>query len=318
MSTPLLTIIARLGPRVASREARLHLKRLHAATDPWYAFESRQPDDCVIVGGCGRSGTTLVRELLDRHPNLACGPETAFLCDLINPDRVGVEWNLPAKTIRDMAAAAPNVVEFAATFFRRHARSEGKERWCDKTPRNVRNLPRILHAFPNGRFVHVVRDGRDVACSLRRHPKQTVRHGRVVPNDVDRPPAEGAARWVQDTSLGLAFKDHPRCFELRYERLVTEPEPTLRELCAFLGEDYDPAMLDPSTARAEDPRFLNNPNAAEPISARSVGRWKTDLSPEERADVERVAGELLIALGYAADDGWVRDPGAEPPSVPAG
>ncbi len=305
MADSLLTIIARMGPRRAARAARLHLKQLHAATDRWYAFDAPQPDDCVIVGGCGRSGTTLVRELLDRHPNLACGPETAFLCDLINPERVAVEWNIPVKTIRSLVAASPSVVAFAAAFFRQHAEAEGKARWCDKTPRNVRNLPRILHAFPNARFVHVVRDGRDVACSLRKHPRETVRHGRVVPNVVNRAPADGARRWVADTTLGLAFKGHPRCFELRYEALVTEPEATLRELCAFIGEDFDPVMLDPSKAPADDPRFLNNPNAAEPISARSVGRWRTDLSQDEREGVERVAGELLVALGYAADGGWV-------------
>jgi protein-tyrosine sulfotransferase len=309
MGTSLLTIIAGMGPRAALRTARLHLKQVHAASDPWYSFDEPQPDDCVIVGGCGRSGTTLVRELLDRHPRLACGPETAFLCDLANPERVAVEWSRDPGPIRRLAAASPDVVAFTAAFLREHAAAEGKARWCDKTPRNVRNIPRILHAFPNARFIHVVRDGRDVACSLRRHPKETVRHGRVVPNTVDRPPAEGAKRWVADTSLGLAFKDHPRCFELRYERLVTEPEATLRELCAFIVEDFDPVMLDPSKAPADDPRFLNNPNAAEPISARSVGRWKKDLSPDERAGVERVAGELLIATGYAADAGWVADPG---------
>lgn len=308
----LLNSIIALGPRRAARIARLRLTRAVMERDPWYESSDASEDAAILVGGCGRSGTTLVTEILNRHPRIACGPETTFFCDPPNPGRLSVMWNIDRGEIERMIAQSPSVVRFAETFFRRFAEGEGKARWADKTPRNVRVIPRLLSWFPRGRFIHVVRDGRDVACSLRHHPRTTIKHGKVVPASNNNPIGACARRWLEDTSLGLVFRGHPRCFELRYESIVGDPEPTLRALCDFLGEDFDPAMLDES--RPDDKvegRLMNNPEAGRRVHGSSVGRWRRDLSPGEAEDFDRIAGELLIALGYAEGHGWVGEAGGE-------
>ncbi len=309
----LMDMMMTLGPRRVVRMMRHELKQGMTLRHPWYSCHDQCFDEAIFIGGCGRSGTTLIREILHRHPRIACGAETAILCDEVNPKRISVEWNLPRIEIEQMIAESVSVVRFAEKFFRSFAEREGKARWADKTPRNVRAIPRILTAFPNAKFVHIIRDGRDVACSLRHHPKYTIRNGKIVPQDVTNPIRGCARRWLTEASMGLAFKGHPRCFELRYERLVLEPEAALRELCAFIGEAYHPAMLDPESSNNERDRagrLINNPNADSAISPKSIGRWRKDLSQEERHIVREAAGELLLATGYAKDHDWVDEPRA--------
>lgn len=311
--TTWLSLATQLGPRRVVRLTRHRLKQAAAARHPWYATDDVCTDRAIIIGGCGRSGTTLLREMLNRHPRIACGAETAFLCELINPARLSVEWNLPRQEVEAMVARSPNVVRFAEEFFRIFAQREGKVRWADKTPRNIHAVHRILTWFPNATFVHIIRDGRDVACSLRHHPAYTIRNGKIVPQKVTNPIRACARRWIDDTSMGLAFRGHPRYFEICYEELVSDPESTMRVLCETIGEDYHPALVDPNAAQPTHDRagrLINNPNATSGISASSVGRWAKDLTLTERKIVHQTAGQLLIALGYAKDASWVNEPEA--------
>ncbi|MDX2115754.1 MAG: sulfotransferase [Planctomycetota bacterium] len=301
-------IIASLGVRPATRFARHEIKRAFVRLHPWFNTNDTCDDRAVIIGGCGRSGTTLLREMLDRHPNLAMGPETSILCDMFNPSNVATEWQLSRAEVEALARSSTSVVRFAESFFRQYSARRGKPRWGDKTPANVRNVARILKQFPRATFIHVIRDGRDVACSLRHHPKEIVRKGKIIPNTVNRPIAVGARRWLDDTTGGAAFHGHPRVVEVRYEQLVSDPARELSRLCAALGEDFVPEMAaarDPDRAPREPGRLMNNSNAGDPINTRSVARWKRDLSPTERQDFARVAGELLVTLGYAKDHSWV-------------
>src|SRR5690606_40685424 len=99
-------------------------------------------------------------------------------------------------------------------------------------------------------------------------------------------------------------------YQIRYEDLILNSEATLRSLCEFLGEEYHPAMLDPSAAPKpanREARVMNSPDADSQIKTSSVGRWRRDLTPQEKRDVARIAGELLIATGYAKDHSWVNE-----------
>lgn len=310
MESSLPSIISTLGLRPAVRRARHELKRGFFLQHPWYDTPATCPDDAVLIGGCGRSGTTMLRELINRHSRIAIGPETAILCDIINPPRLAVEWGTTEADVRSRMGSSRSIVEFAQGFFRDYALKHGKSRWGDKTPRNIRYVQRLLNQFPNAQFIHIVRDGRDVACSLRNHPKENIRHGKVVPNNVNRPIWLCARRWIDDTGLGLMFRGHPRVLEVRYEQLVLAPEAELRRICAFLGETYEPGMLDASQGAADlkETRLMNNQNAGEAVNRRSLDRWKSDMAPQERKDFVRVAGELLIALGYALDHSWCDEP----------
>jgi len=264
----------------------------------------------IFIGGCGRSGTTLLREMLNRHPNIFCGPETSMFGLPFWPDNISKMWNIDEQKIFNQAQQADNLVEFAEQFYQSQSEQAGKQRAADKTPNNIRVIDKILTWFPNSRFIHIVRDGRDVACSLRHHPKQQIVHGKIVPSEINRPISECATRWLNDTSSGLVYRSHPRYYEVRYEDLVREPVLSLKKICEFIDEDYSNEMLEPNASLLDSMdvgRLVNNQNSKDKISSKSVGRWSQELSSEEKREFTDVAGELLIAMGYAEDYSWAKN-----------
>lgn len=274
----------------------------------WYDAHARSTMDPVFIGGCGRSGTTLFKELLNRHSRCACGPETSLYGLPFNIGNIAAPWDMDPAHLFELESRSKNIIEFADLFASEFLQSEHKQRWVEKTPNNVRAIDRLLTWYPKCKFIHVVRDGRDVVCSLRNHPKERVIDGKIVPVENNHPVERSATRWINDTTTGLAYKDHPRCLEVRYEALVSDPEVEIRRVCAFIEEAYEPAMLDPgSDPTQRSGQNLNNAGAARPISAKSVGRWKTDLRADERSAFVDIAGELMIALGYVSDHTWVDD-----------
>ena len=116
-----------------------------------------------------------------------------------------------------------------SVLFDTHARRDGKLRWVNKTPANIDVLPALCRVFPEMRFVHCLRDGRDVAASLLSQP--------WGPKTIE----EAAQWWVDKVRAGQAFGAlHPsRYFEVRFEDLLAAPEYTLSRVFAFLGESRD-------------------------------------------------------------------------------
>lgn len=271
--------------------------------------------DAVFIGGCGRSGTTLFREVLNRHPRLACGPETSLFGLPFSVGNIGGPWGLDAEHLEGLQRNSGHVVGFVERFAREFLDSESKQRWVEKTPNNVRAIGPILTWFPNARFIHIIRDGRDVVCSLRHHPKEHLIHGRVVPSGRVNPIEKTAARWRDDTADGLAYTTHPRVLEVRYEAMVSDPASAFAEVCGFIGERFYPEMLLPgvSAVSSRPGQNTNNANAVSAISTRSVGRWRSDLPAHERRTFVDLAGELLVALGYAADHSWIAEADGIPP-----
>ncbi|MEM9374524.1 MAG: sulfotransferase [Planctomycetota bacterium] len=278
--------------------------RLRAAG--WYDPSARSDQRPVFIGGCGRSGTTLFKEVLNRHPNLACGPETSLYGLPFFVDYFAAPWGMDREVLLALQAECSNLVEFADRFAQRFLEQEGKQRWVEKTPNNVRALGPILTWYPDARFIHVIRDGRDVACSLRNHPKERIENGQIVPLKTNNPMDRCAMRWRDDVADGLAYRGHPRVIEVRYEDLVRDPASQFSRVCAFIGERFDGSMLHASENEpARVGQNLNNPGASSAITPKAVGRWERDLSESERCAVDDIAGELLIALGYAPDHAWV-------------
>lgn len=287
------------------------MERRRMKRDPWYQV-GREGTVCsdpgVFVLGCGRGGTTLMQVLLTRHPAFAGGPETAIFTRTVNAERLAEKWPRSVPQIRQMMDESPDIVAFASDLLNDLAKSEGKPRWAEKTPTHVRRLAWLLRRFPEARLIHMIRDGRDVVCSLRHHPRRTIVKGKMVELDTNNPVDASTRRWVGDTSAGLAFRGHPRVMEVRYEDLVSDSEATLRRVCDFLNEPFAPEMLSaPAQAvdeRETSRRWPNNANAGGGLNASSVGRWQKDLKPNEREVFVDLAGDLLMALGYADSDGW--------------
>lgn len=290
-----------------------------------------------FVVGAARSGTTLLRLMLDAHPDLAIPPETHFVPHVArrcpraaDPARCLIETIVAAPTWPDFGldldALRRRVAElrpFAlgaglAAFYELYAGRFGKPRWGDKTPRYVAHMRVVQDLVPAAGFVHLLRDGRDVALSIR-----GLGFG---PETID----EAAAWWLARVTGGRSqVGDLRRYLEVRYEDLVLDTEPTLRRICAFLDLPWHPAMLDyhvragerlAELAGATAPTSGSTPGAGRttihaltgrPPEASRVGRWRRELDPTACAQFEAVAGGLLRDLGYETGCPLTAPPAAE-------
>lgn len=247
----------------------------------------------VFVGGEGRSGTTLLRVMLDAHPAISCGPESHFLTDPAFQEfhrHFKRTWHRRAESYGYGASDVDDLFrDFARNWFETYMRRQGKTRWADKTPQTIRVLPYLWELFPEARFVHMIRDGRDVACSI--IPQ------RWGPNNVK----DAAKRWVSCIENGVRHRaDTARYLEVRYEHLVEHSERELRRICAFIGEAFDPAMLTyHETDHDLSPRTESSAHQVEkPLYTSAIGRWKRDMTPSDVRKFERIAGPTLQMLGY--------------------
>jgi hypothetical protein len=257
----------------------------------------------VVVLGVSRSGTTLLKEMLDRHSRLAIPTESyfipqlwhrhgdrpdpeAFRADLARLQRVR-EWGGRPEEL----SLGPTFAECVQAVYRAYAESQGKERFGDKTPAYMQHLDLLEQAFPGAQYVHLIRDGRDAALSftaMRRRPRFNWARPRAL--------LSFACQWRTEVEGARRFAPAGRYHELRYEDLVADPEGRLREVCAFLGLDFEPAMLDYHRDLARE-RLVDHPKLAEPPGA-GRSRWREQLSPAEVERFEAVAGDLLAELGY--------------------
>ncbi|MEZ4597999.1 MAG: sulfotransferase [Chloroflexota bacterium] len=248
----------------------------------------------VFIGGTPRSGTTLVRRILDRHPSLCCGPETSILLPGgMRIEQVAAAYKWPAAELRALMTASESQGAFVDAFAERYRRQRERPRWAEKTPLNVLCFDWALERFPNARVVHVVRDGRDVVCSMRLHPERRWVDGVEVKELRPQPVEAYMRRWVRDTQAGMAQREDPRYLEVRYEELVADPERVMRALVEGLGERWLPELLVEKV-----PKGGKRAHANSRITTASVGRWRDDLSDDERRRVHAIGGPLLGRLGY--------------------
>jgi hypothetical protein len=265
----------------------------------------------LFIVGYGRSGTTLLRAMLDAHPQVAIPDESHFVVPILrrrrryergggfDAERFAADlvghfgfrgWNLPPDEARAAFRAEPprSVSEGLRLAYRLYARRHGKPRYGDKTPIHVLHVPLLAEGFPEARFVHVIRDGRDVACS---YLEQS-----FGPSTV----AEAAVRWKRAIRRGRRAGRRlgpARYRELRYEELVEDPDPHLQDVCTFLDLAFDPAMLryhERDRVALERPHYRN---VARPPT-RGLRDWRREMPPGAVATFEAIAGGLLEDLGY--------------------
>lgn len=263
----------------------------------------------------GRSGTTLLRAMLDAHPDMAVPNESHFVAQFAKHraryerggrfDLTGfsadlldhwsfVRWGLPHEEVRAAYEAAPpsDVPSAIRDLFATYARHHGKSRYSDKTPSYIMSMDLLARTFPEARFIHLIRDGRDVALSYMGGDFEVKTLG------------QAALYWDRFVRTGRASGARlgpGRYREVRYEELVAEPERVLADLCAFIGLPFDDGMLRyheradrlvPTLSHNESHRNLYKP------PTRGLRDWRRDLAPRDIAVFEALAGDLLDELGY--------------------
>jgi Sulfotransferase family len=271
-------------------------------------MSDEQQSGHVFVGGAGRSGTTLMRVLLDSHRRICSGPELKVLPQIAElyqlVSKLGPVMDGYGNTPAEVQAHFRHFVESLSANFRR---ASGKPRWAEKTPHNAVVIATLGLLFPDARFIHVIRDGRDVACSLVTMNWIESRTGAKV--DYIQNIAKAARYWHDTVRRARQQSAQPlvagRVIEVRYEALVADTEGTMRKVLDFLAEPWDPAILQAhKKSRAGEPRESSTDQVTEPIYDTSVGRWKRDMSLPDKFTFKSEAGSLLKELGYAGDDEW--------------
>jgi len=263
----------------------------------------------IFVGGAGRSGTTLLRVILDAHPSIACGPElkvTPLVCRMWQDFQYGYFPTLQHHhlTQDDLAEAFRNLL---ISLLEKDRLFTGKPRIAEKSPNNIFFFPHLHRLFADSPLVHVIRDGRDVVCSLLTMNWRDSSTGQPI--DCTRDARGAATYWVQAVKAGrAAAQQQPslaqRYFELRYEDLISIPETALRSLFAFLGETWEPQVLSYYKQRRDLAGESSADQVSRPINSEALARWRTDLKEADKDVVKEIAGPLLQELGYVSDQNW--------------
>jgi hypothetical protein len=244
-------------------------------------------DRSIFVIGSPRSGTTLMRAILDSHPNIFCPIwETGLfvhLGALMNGDLQKI-----LKTEGDTfplghAELIAWVRRLAVDLFDQFGKKAAKPRWAEKTPGHVHHVNLIHEVFPHAQFIHMIRSGYDVVKSLQNMPWAPRRIG------------WSTQTWVSSVQAGRAAgaKLPPGHYlEVRYEKLIEQPQAVLEEMCKFLGEPFAPQMLefhdpDKNTWKAQHKPLQNKPVN----SYRNLSLW-------QRLAFSWSAGWLMRDLGY--------------------
>jgi len=266
----------------------------------------------VFIVGTGRSGTTLLRLMMNRHRVLRVPSESWFIRDLVDylpiegplrPDELVVacnliagntrwkDWGCSEETLRGVVQTmvSPTLAEVIDAVFRHCCGMGGKPLWGDKTPHYCYCVRQLHTLFPKARFIHIVRDGRDVCTSMVKLGWYGGSIRRI------------ARRWTCTIESAREVAEFaPQSYhEVRFESLVTDPEGTLREICAFLGLPFDRAMLEhEKTAATDMPEWERSIHSKEfnPPDIAEIGRWRSELLPWQVFVFESLAKRTMKRL----------------------
>lgn len=262
----------------------------------------------IFLGGCGRSGTTLLRVMLDSHPHIVCGPEFKLIPSIANLWDHSVKGFLPVLQNYDLSKEDISTAyrHFIGELLSKYLHASGKVRIAEKSPNNVFYFPQLAQIFPGSPLIHVIRDGRDVVSSLLTMDWASIVTGEKLPYVES---AQAAADyWKKSVMAGRRSAEDPsvkgRYYELRYEELVRQPEPTLRALFEFIDEPWDPAVLEYHQVERNLAEESSASQVSQPLYSKALGRWREDLSKADQQAVKEVAGDLLVELGYASGLAW--------------
>lgn len=270
----------------------------------------------IFVVGAGRSGTTLLQLMMNAHPSITIQGELHFFEEILD-----LKKDIPTLTEdRDLAAFfdrlprlyslryLPNLEkqlgvvgrkmrkgrrgyeDFHRYMLEAHASEEGAQRIGEKTPSNVRYMNQLLTMYPNARIVHIIRDPRGVVASMIKAP--------FTGNDA----LTNSIKWRMDIEYSQTFRNNhsDNYLELKYEKLTYDAAKELTRVCRFIGEDYNPRMLDfyrTAHSYVKDEPWKKSTSDA--VHGSSTDKWKKQLTGSQIYIIEIIAGPLMDKLGYA-------------------
>jgi hypothetical protein len=275
----------------------------------------------LFIVGCARSGTTLLRRMVDAHPLIAIPREQHWLPKwferrkgvtpegYVTPELVSelikyekfVRMRIGREDLERLLGSGDPVKysDFVSRVFDLYGQAQGKSLVGDKTPAYVDRVPTLHVLWPNAKFVHLIRDGRDVCLSVMNWKKAGRTAGRYATWEEDHV-STTALWWERKVRLGREDSGSlgPELYhEIRYEELVSEPAKTCAALCGFLDLPYDEAMLKFHEGRTKTKPGLDAKGAWLPVTP-WLRDWRTQMPLEDLKRFEATVGHLLEELGY--------------------
>jgi protein-tyrosine sulfotransferase len=266
----------------------------------------------IFLIGVPRSGTTLLRMMIDSHPQIMCGPEAPWLAGRGVGNQINFQnltkflvhhkWGpvngftgIKEELIYEIVASSINEVMSTS------AHSQGKFYWADKTPENIISVPFLYKLFPDAKFIHIFRDGRDVALSTKAGQWKTINlQSKYVKNNYINALTRWSS-WIEKfqgdvRSLNITY------LPVKYEDLVRSPREEMQRIFSFLEIEWNDKVLTPHKAahdvvdqKGEGIQSFYNRQS---VDTQSLYRWKTQLNWLQRYLTKSVAEEFLLELGY--------------------
>lgn len=293
-----------------------------------YPIKSKSSElSCVpfIIVSSGRSGSTLVRAIINQHPTVCVPPESHVLGPVTKTfksmyrfltweyvvrlviSRFQIQfpgfgfWELDLFKFYSIALNLPqeqrSLAKLIDIFYMYYANNKKPEatRWGDKSIGNALYLPLIGELYPDAQYIHIIRDGRDVSASL-------VTADTTPVSDIGR----AANYWIKSVTRARLFGarlDDTRYLEIFYEDLVRRPEPVVQRLYDFLDLDYSPDALQfwRNVDSLGDANREIHKNLKNPISEDSIGKWRRQLGQEEQSVLQNTLRQKLLELNYSVD-----------------
>ena len=268
----------------------------------------------IFLAGVYRSGTTLLRLMLNAHARIAIPVESHFLsalidnfpmdreldsqqvnkiCDFVGQHERFEHWETTPQQLASLKSQGGSwtLATLINAIYELEIASSNKPRWGDKTPGYERHFDQLAALFPEAKFIHIHRDGRDVSNSM----CDRSWHGITE--------FQRATYWRRSIQLAMRSTRElgsDRCLNVPYENLVRAPELTLRTICEFLGEEYSPAMLQfgQDADRQVVDQKIHSKLVRMPDASQDLQRWKSESSKLRVLLFESLAADALIQCGY--------------------
>lgn len=267
----------------------------------------------IFIGGCRRSGTTMLGSMLGASPHGICIPEAQFVINIyrqipkimVRPvDPTGILpllrrdirfrlWRLDDGGLEGYLGnhfcGYEELIKKIVLKYSSNQRTPPLQYWVDHTPTTLKNITMLIDIFPEARFIHIVRDGRAVAASL---------FGTIWgPKTIHT----AAQYWLKELAYCLSAEVRygpQRIMRVRYEDVLFSPEYSLRKVCSFCGIAFHPDMAKggsykPPFGSADQHRLVGHPP-----ETRRASSWQNAISNRQIEIFEDIAGEVLYNMGY--------------------
>jgi len=258
-----------------------------------FLFPATTSEDAhIFVVGPPRSGTTLVKNILRSHSQIASIDDESFFFfrrnyyDLELPD-------LRGERIQSLVHKARDAVQLFDLIAREVREKKDAERFLEKTASHALRLSFILERFPESQVVFAVRDVRDGFLSAQRNPAYW------ASLDSSDPLRSYAETWRESVQQYLKYQEHEQVRLVRYETLCEDPAPQIRLIMRFLDQPFQKRQLRPKEySQTKVSEQQGHERLGEPISGKTIGQWKTEMKAEMQNRLHEIAGEQLQAIGY--------------------